>query len=93
MRTPVRTATHALAFENLSTTFLLIATGLLIQALIAIYINPACDEITGFDKEDSTMTDSSKLSTGRSRSTLKDEDEDPSTIQNKFMVGYQGWYV
>jgi len=93
MRTPVRTVTHALAFESLSTTFLLVVIGLLIQALITIQINPAPDGRSGFDKEDRTMSDPSRMSAERSQSTLKDGDEDPSTIQNKFMVGYQGWYV
>ena len=93
MRTPVRTVTQASAFESLSTTFLLILVGLLIQALISIYINSARDEVPGFDKEHRMMIEPSRSSTERSRSSLREGDEDPSTIQSKFMVGYQGWYV
>jgi hypothetical protein len=64
---------------------LLILIGILVQALITIYINPLPTE-ESTDK--GMMSEIQKLP---ETTTTKEDVEDPSTIQNKFMVGYQGW--
>jgi hypothetical protein len=91
MRTPTITTIHAPVFGNISTTFLIILGGVLAQAFISIYVNPVHNGGIFSKKGNRTMTEPSRLSAEMSRGMPKDGDEDPSTIQNKFMVGYQGW--
>jgi hypothetical protein len=93
MKSPTRTVTSTSAFGNLSTTFSLILFGVFVQALISIYTGPAQDGKLISKEDTRTMSEPAKVSGLASREAQKDGTEDPSTIQNKFMVGYQGWYV
>ncbi|KAH8082638.1 hypothetical protein HD553DRAFT_62746 [Filobasidium floriforme] len=80
---------HRARTERYSTTALILLIGLVVQALITIYTNPDRSLIEGaFDTKMPTIDyqEESAVSSSPQR-------EDPSTIQNKFLVGYQGWFT
>jgi hypothetical protein len=102
-------ADHRARTERYNTTALILLIGLVVQALITIYTNPDRSLIEGApDNEMSTiiLEEEEAITSSVSQQDLSasrphadnlryrsQQREDPSTIQNKFLVGYQGWSV